>query len=169
MNVVLNVLYTVGIHSFRIYKIHAFSGKFLLSDVHRRQYVQLCCSDTHRNSLPKNKSRILKIGWLTKKKQYLKVITRHTNGKWDSEKNEFTRNTTVAIKDVIPHPMRTGLGLPGGNCCKSKGQPRQDVRMRLQQRRTILNHSSLFHNVPVTPPKVLRKSSKAILTGASVS
>ena len=72
VNVVLNVLYTVGIHSFRIYKIHAFSGKFLLSDVHRRQYVQLCCSDTHRNSLPKNKSRILKIGWLTKKNNILK-------------------------------------------------------------------------------------------------
>ena len=44
-----------------------FRVKFLLNDVHPRQYVRLCCSDTHRNSLPKNTSHILQIDWFTKK------------------------------------------------------------------------------------------------------
>jgi hypothetical protein len=56
-------------------------------------------------------------------------ITKHTDGKWDSEKDEFTRNTTIAVKEVIPYPMRIRLGLPGRNCWSQKGQPRrQDTR-----------------------------------------
>lgn len=47
-------------------------------------------------------------------------ITRHTDGKWDSEKDEFTRNTTVAVKEVVPHPMRSRLGLPGRNSCSQR-------------------------------------------------
>jgi len=58
-----------------------------------------------------------------------------SDGKWYSEKEEFTRNTAVAIKEVIPDPMRSCLGLPGRNC--------------------ILNHSSLSYTCLVTPPKVI--------------
>jgi hypothetical protein len=64
-NVDVNILYT-AVTALSVFirlesiKSMLFRVKFLLNDVqHPRQYVRLCCSDTHRNSLPKNTSRIL--------------------------------------------------------------------------------------------------------------
>ena len=93
------------------------------------QYVQLCYSGTHRNSLPKNMWRIL-FWFYINKTIYLKASRAHTKCKRDSEKYKFARNTTVAVKEVIPHPMRSRLGLPGRNCCQKSALSKYAKRMK---------------------------------------